>query len=69
LAGSVLAHDPGVGVAHFLDGVSGKACDIGVPSFCGYVTPHDAIAQPHQSVLDVAWVFFVVQVLADLFVG
>jgi hypothetical protein len=49
--------------------MSGEACDIGVPAFRCSVAPRHAIAQLHQSVLDVARVFFVIQILAHLFVG
>src|SRR6266404_6988114 len=46
-----------------------EAHDVRIPVFCRVVMPRHAIAQLHKSMLNVARMFFVVQVFADLLVG
>jgi hypothetical protein len=54
---SVLAHDPGHGVAHFLDVICCEQDQGGVPRRCVRIVPRDALTELHQRVLDVARMF------------
>ena len=66
--GSVLSHDPGVGVANFLNGISGEAGQFRIPRGSDHVMPAHAFAQLHKRVLDVARMLAVVQIFADLLI-
>ncbi len=66
--GSVLAHDPGVRVADFFHGMRRKARELRVPARCARIVAGHALAQLHQSVLDVTGVLVVVQIFGDLLV-
>ena len=65
----VLTHHPGVCVAHFLYGMRGQTCDIGIPTFCRWVLACHAVTKLHQRVLNVAGMSFVFQIFAHLPVG
>ena len=65
----VLAHHPGVRVAHFFDGMRGEANKFGIPSRGLRVAARDALANLHERMLDVARVLVVRQVLRDLLIG
>src|SRR5215469_18438652 len=68
-AGSVLAHDPGVGVADLFNRMRGEADEIGIPlAGCGVGARHP-VAELHERVLDVAWFFFVVKIFGELPIG
>ena len=65
----VLAHDPGVCVANFFDGMSGEADQIWIQrNNAGIVMGH-VFPELHERVLNVAGVLFIGQVFGDLFVG
>src|SRR5215470_5969375 len=65
----VLAHHPGICVAHFLYGMRSETRDIGIPEFSGWVLACHAVAKLHQCVLNVAGMSFVFQIFAHLSVG
>src|SRR4029077_12310483 len=67
--GSILTHDPGVGVAHFFDGMRGKTDHFRMPSRRSGIVAAHALAELHESMLDVARVLFVLEVFGDLPVG
>ena len=68
-AGSVLAHDPGVGVADFFHRMRCEADEIGIPlPGCGVGARH-AVSELHERVLDVAWFLFVVKIFGELLIG
>src|SRR5206468_2024583 len=66
--GSVLAHDPGVGVANFFDGMRSEADQLRVPACRSGVVVAHALAKLDEGMLDVARMLFVLQVFGDLFV-
>jgi hypothetical protein len=66
--GSVLAHDPGVSVADFFDGMRGEADQFRIPPRHLLVAAAHALTELNESVLDVARALFILQVLRDLFV-
>src|SRR6516164_8393163 len=43
-----------------------EARDLGIPAFCGQVVLGHAIAELHQSVLDMAGVLFIAEIFTDL---
>src|SRR5712692_7904506 len=67
--GSVLAHDPGIGVTHFLDRMQGQTNHFRIPMRCARVVACHALTELDERMLDVARVLFVLQVFADLLVG
>src|SRR5580692_6489774 len=66
--GSVLSHNPCVGVENFLNGVSGEAGQFRIPRGSDHVMPTHAFAQLHKRVLDVARMLAVVQIFANLLI-
>src|SRR5277367_48943 len=66
--GSVLSHDPSVGVANFLNGISGEAGQFRIPRGNDPIMPTHAFAQLHKRVLDVARMLVVVQIFPDLLI-
>ena len=69
VAGGVLAHDPGIGVADFLNRVRGQADDVWIPTRDTGVVTRYSLADLHQGMLDVTRFSIVLQVLDQLFVG
>ena len=67
-ARSVLAHDPGVGVANFLHRIVGQPYQFGIPLLGGCVGMRHAFAHLHQRMLDVPRLLVVVQILSQLLV-
>ena len=67
--GSVLAHNPGVGVADFFYGMRGQANQFRIPARRGCIVAAHALAELNEGVLNVARMFFILEVFSDLFVG
>ena len=64
-AADVLAHDPGVGVADFLNRVRRQANHVRIPARDAGVVPRHALADLHQGMLDVTRLLVVLQVLGS----
>src|SRR5208282_429611 len=62
-ADDILAHDPGVGVADFFDGIGGQANDLGIPLDHAWVVSSHAFADLYQGVLNVSGMLLVLQIL------
>jgi hypothetical protein len=67
-ASGVLAHNPGYGVADFLQPVVFKPDCVGIESFSRSVLAGHALAQLYESMLNVTRLLFIVQVLHHLIV-
>ena len=65
----VLAHDPGVRVANFFDGIRGQVQKLRIPARCAGVLAGHAFTELDEGVLDVAGVLGIVQIFGDLRVG
>jgi len=65
----VLSHDPGVGVAYFLDRIRRQPNQFGIPLFRVRILMRDALSHLDQRLLNVPRLFGVVQVFAELPVG
>src|SRR5215831_9364632 len=64
----VLAHHPRISVTYLFDGMRCEADKFGIPPRCTCVVAHNALADLHQCVLDVAWALVVAKVFGDLLI-
>ncbi len=68
-AGSVLPHDPGVGVANFFHRIGCQPDQIGIPLFRVRIMLGDALPNLHKSLLNMARFLRVMQVFRKLLAG
>src|SRR6266702_5116644 len=68
-SGSILAHNPGIGIARFLGGIRRQPDHFWIPARRAGVVASHALAELDEGMLDSARMLFVPEVFADLFVG
>ncbi len=67
-AGDILPHHPGIGVAHFLNGIRRQPDHVWIPAGHAGIVARHTLSDLYQGMLDVARFLIVLQILAKLLV-